>query len=100
MGADCEPRRASVTPLHPSDGRSRIFYGFGSSVEFRLTPPVASSPYGRLSRRVGHRHLRRLDARIDLGVGTGVTVTQGILLAVAILMMVYLGLALFKPDWF
>jgi K+-transporting ATPase KdpF subunit len=29
-----------------------------------------------------------------------VTGTQGILLAVSLLMMVYLGLALFKPEWF
>lgn len=28
------------------------------------------------------------------------TVTQGILLAASILMMVYLALALFKPEWF
>jgi K+-transporting ATPase KdpF subunit len=29
-----------------------------------------------------------------------VTVTDGILLALSVLMMVYLGLALFKPEWF
>ena len=28
------------------------------------------------------------------------TVVQGILLAVAILMFIYLGVALFKPEWF
>lgn len=28
------------------------------------------------------------------------SVTQGILLAVSILMFVYLGIAMFKPEWF
>jgi K+-transporting ATPase KdpF subunit len=28
------------------------------------------------------------------------TVSQGILLAVSILMFIYLGIALFKPEWF
>ncbi len=28
------------------------------------------------------------------------TVVQGILLAVSILMFIYLGVALFKPEWF
>ena len=28
------------------------------------------------------------------------TVTQGILLGVAILMFIYLGVAMFKPEWF
>jgi K+-transporting ATPase KdpF subunit len=28
------------------------------------------------------------------------TVVQGILLAVAIIMFIYLGVALFKPEWF
>ncbi len=28
------------------------------------------------------------------------TVTQGILLAVAVIMFVYLGIAMFKPEWF
>ncbi|HEX4864027.1 MAG TPA: potassium-transporting ATPase subunit F [Acidimicrobiales bacterium] len=28
------------------------------------------------------------------------TVTQGILLAVSIVVFIYLGLALFKPEWF
>jgi hypothetical protein len=28
------------------------------------------------------------------------TATQGILLAVSILMFVYVGIAMFKPDWF
>ena len=28
------------------------------------------------------------------------TVTQVILLALSVVMMVYLGLALFKPEWF
>jgi K+-transporting ATPase KdpF subunit len=29
-----------------------------------------------------------------------VTVVQGILLAVSIVMFLYLGVALFKPEWF
>jgi hypothetical protein len=29
-----------------------------------------------------------------------VTVTQGILLAVSILVFLYLGVAMFKPEWF
>lgn len=28
------------------------------------------------------------------------TATQALLLAVSVLMLVYLGLALFKPEWF
>ncbi|MHB8320224.1 MAG: K(+)-transporting ATPase subunit F [Acidimicrobiales bacterium] len=28
------------------------------------------------------------------------TVVQGILLAVAVLLMIYLGVAMFKPEWF
>jgi K+-transporting ATPase KdpF subunit len=28
------------------------------------------------------------------------TVTQGILLAVSIVLFVYLGVAMFKPEWF
>ena len=28
------------------------------------------------------------------------TVTQGILLAVSIVMFIYVGVALFKPEWF
>lgn len=28
------------------------------------------------------------------------TVVQGILLAVAVLLMIYLGIAMFKPEWF
>ena len=28
------------------------------------------------------------------------TATQGILLAVSILMFIYLGVAMFKPEWF
>jgi K+-transporting ATPase KdpF subunit len=29
-----------------------------------------------------------------------VTATQGILLAVSILVFIYLGVAMFKPEWF
>jgi hypothetical protein len=29
-----------------------------------------------------------------------VTVVQGILLAVSILVFIYLGIAMFKPEWF
>ena len=28
------------------------------------------------------------------------TVVQGILLAVAVIMFIYLGVAMFKPEWF
>ena len=28
------------------------------------------------------------------------TITEGILLAVSIVVFVYLGIAMFKPDWF
>ncbi|MFZ0668100.1 MAG: potassium-transporting ATPase subunit F [Acidimicrobiales bacterium] len=28
------------------------------------------------------------------------TVTQGILLAVSVIMFIYLGIAMFKPEWF
>ena len=38
------------------------------------------------------------DARTHLGVGPGMTATQGILLAVSIVMFFYLGFAMFKPE--
>ncbi len=40
------------------------------------------------------------DAGADLGAGAGVTATQGILLAVSVLVFIYLGVAMFKPEWF
>jgi hypothetical protein len=32
--------------------------------------------------------------------GAGVTVVQGLLLGVSILVFIYLGVAMFKPEWF
>ena len=37
---------------------------------------------------------------LDLGTGPGMTVVQGVLLGVSILMFIYLGVAMFKPEWF
>ena len=34
------------------------------------------------------------------GLGPRMTVVQGILLAVSILVFIYLGVAMFKPEWF
>jgi hypothetical protein len=47
-----------------------------------------------------HRRFRRGDAGSGLGPGPGVTATQGILLGVSIVVFIYLGIAMFKPDWF
>jgi hypothetical protein len=33
-------------------------------------------------------------------LGAGVTVVQGLLLGVSILVFIYLGVAMFKPEWF
>jgi K+-transporting ATPase KdpF subunit len=35
-----------------------------------------------------------------MGIGQGMTVVQGILLAVSIVVFIYLGVAMFKPEWF
>jgi hypothetical protein len=32
--------------------------------------------------------------------GAGVTAVQGLLLGVSILVFIYLGIAMFKPEWF
>ncbi|HEY6473984.1 MAG TPA: potassium-transporting ATPase subunit F [Acidimicrobiales bacterium] len=33
-------------------------------------------------------------------LGAGVTPVQGLLLGVSILVFIYLGIAMFKPEWF
>lgn len=35
-----------------------------------------------------------------MGLGPGMTATQGLLLAVSIVTFVYIGIAMFKPEWF
>ena len=35
-----------------------------------------------------------------MGAGAGVTLTEGILLAVSIVVFIYLWVAMFKPEWF
>jgi K+-transporting ATPase KdpF subunit len=35
-----------------------------------------------------------------MGVGAGMTATQAVLLALSIVLFVYLGVAMFKPEWF
>jgi hypothetical protein len=35
-----------------------------------------------------------------VGAGAGVSAVQAILLAVSIVMFIYLGIAMFKPEWF
>ncbi len=37
---------------------------------------------------------------LDLGAGPGMTWTQGLLLALSIVMFFYLGVAMFKPEKF
>ena len=39
-------------------------------------------------------------ARPHLGSGPGMTWVQGLLLGVSVLLFIYLGLAMFKPEWF
>ena len=41
-----------------------------------------------------------VDARAHLGARSGMTAVQGILLAVSIIVFIYLGVAMFKPEWF
>ena len=38
--------------------------------------------------------------RPELGAGAHMTVVDGILLAVSVAVFVYLGVAMFKPEWF
>jgi hypothetical protein len=33
-------------------------------------------------------------------LGAGVTWVQGLLLGISIVMFIYLGIAMFKPEWF
>ena len=33
-------------------------------------------------------------------LGAGMTATQAILLAVSVVLFIYLGVAMFKPEWF
>ena len=43
---------------------------------------------------------RTLSAWPDLDSGARMTVVEGILLAVSVLVFIYLGVAMFKPEWF
>ena len=52
-------------------------------------------PGGGRSRRASGRR-----AGLDLGCGGRMTVVEGILLAVSIAVFLYLGVAMFKPEWF
>jgi hypothetical protein len=54
----------------------------------------------RLPRYRGNRHLRGGNAGADLGPGADMTLTEGILFALSIAVFVYLGVALFKAEWF
>ena len=38
--------------------------------------------------------------KIDLAQGVRMTVVEGILLALSVAVFVYLGIAMFKPEWF
>jgi K+-transporting ATPase KdpF subunit len=35
-----------------------------------------------------------------MGAGSGMTATQGILLALSVVLLAYLFVAMFKPEWF
>ena len=37
---------------------------------------------------------------LDLGAGPGMSAVQAILLVVSVVMFIYLGVAMFKPEWF
>jgi K+-transporting ATPase KdpF subunit len=46
------------------------------------------------------RRLRGSDVGPDLGAGPGMSVAQGILLALSVAVFIYLGVAMFKAEWF
>jgi len=104
------PARARWIQILSDTARPRLSYTsrrvhrlFTGSV-YLSTAPLPAKPscflHGRPTRSTGHLPLRSADARPHLGVGAGMTVVQGILLAVSVAVFIYLGIAMFKPEWF
>jgi hypothetical protein len=56
--------------------------------------------HGRHLFITGNHRLRGGDARTHLGNGARMNVTQDLLLAVAVVMFLYIGYAMFKPEKF
>ena len=57
-------------------------------------------PWWHNSGMAGRRRASGRRAGLDLGCGGRMTVVEGILLAVSIAVFLYLGVAMFKPEWF
>jgi hypothetical protein len=57
-------------------------------------------PDGRFPRNPELRRFHRSVPRVHLVLGAGVSAVQGLLLGVSILVFIYLGIAMFKPEWF
>ncbi len=90
-----EPGRSSkcLTSLHYLDGTSRFVYT-------ALMPRRAGSWHGRHSRGGRHRRLRRAELGAHSLPGPSVMLTHLILLGLALLVFVYLGVAMFDPERF
>jgi K+-transporting ATPase KdpF subunit len=84
--------------------REAVVHRFSTRFRLISTAPLPATtsclPHGRSTRCSRHRAVRGADARPHLGAGAGVTVVQGLLLALSVVMFIYLGVAMFKPEWF
>src|SRR5664280_1016330 len=65
-----------------------------------LRSATAESVHGRFLHISGHHRVRPFDAWSHLGIGPRMTFTQIILLGVAVVMFLYLGYAMCKPEKF
>jgi K+-transporting ATPase KdpF subunit len=78
-----------------------LFFTAIGSISTAHSPRARScSVHGRFPCGCWHRCLRGGNAGVDLGTGAGVTVVQGLLLALSVVMFIYLGVAMFKPEKF
>jgi hypothetical protein len=78
----------------------RLFTDFSHLFTTYLPATPSCLLNGRFPRSARHHRVRPGVARSHLGSGPGMTVTQGILLGVAVVMFIYLGFAMFKPEKF
>jgi F subunit of K+-transporting ATPase (Potass_KdpF) len=65
-----------------------------------LRSVTRESIHGRYLLTTGDRGLCGGDARTYLGLGARMNVTQDILLAISVVMFLYIGYAMFKPEKF
>ena len=65
-----------------------------------LCPVSRDWIHGRYLLTTGDRRFRCGDAGIHLGTGAHVNLTHDLLLALAVLMFIYVGYAMFKPEKF